>query len=441
MPDSQGQSSLTIGLIGTYDVDNYGDCLFPEVYRDQILKRQPDAELTLYSPFPKPAAILSFGEVKALPAQIEGASFDEDCLILTGGETLAVGHSIGAHIVPLKTLSHYLRMWLVPSVLNGRGEIRFFIHSVGIPPSLIRQLGPAAMALRGAERITVRDQVSCEVLGGVASVEVDPVFLLPELMTADEWSNLAKSELPESVTPGSYLAVQVSPIYVAGQQDLWCGQVIEILRSTQKDCLFTPVCHFLDDYPFLTRASRRIAQMAPDLADRLHCLPGDLRNVKSTAALIGNSAGYIGSSLHGAVTAAAFGRPMTVFAGSGGERGKHKQTLLAAGIEAGVAAQVSGLAEEFARSSSLDGEKLAIEAARRAKAGFDSLFQSMIGPSRETEPVEEEAIAELQNSDRELITRQVRLTRLRRRLTRGLPLVSDALRGYRIAKYFPTGRQ
>ncbi len=436
MDGSTGSRDMSIGFVGTFDVNNYGDCLFPDVYRAELARRLPNATFTLYSPFSKAAEILSFDEVKALPTTLDQPEFDEDCLVLIGGETLGVGHSMGAHLVPANTPSHYLRMWLIPCIANGLGKTRFFIHSVGIPPTLSHLLGPASKILRSAERVSVRDEVSHERLKGVAAIEVDPVFLLRDMLPQTDWERTASDALPAGLEAGEYIACQISPIYALGSEEAWCREMVKLMRMTGKKLLMLPICHFLDDHEFLAYAKARIAAIAPELASEVICLEDDLRNVRATAALIAASAGYVGSSLHGAVTAAAFARPYAVFAGSGGSEGKHRQTLLSAGFDKGTAFTIDSIADCFQDCAGSDLEGSAAIARQRASEGLDALAEAILGAPVSTVPVDAQDIAEIAEFDRARITPRKKVRRAIRRIMRRLPIVKNTYRRYMFRRRF-----
>ncbi len=380
MTDQPNAPLLAIGLVGTFDVDNYGDCLFPEVYAALIRARLPGARFTLYSPYAKPARILSFDSVKALPATLDEAQFPEDCLILIGGETVSAGHVSGTYIMPGNTMSHYLRMWLGPTVAATRSEVKFFVHSAGLRLSDPEEGLLIGRLLESADAVSMRDAVSVERLGGQFPIEVDPVFLLQDIMAPAQWSARARAMLPAGLEPGNYLAVQASHAYFGSELDEWCAQIARVLEDTGQKALFLPVCHFMEDQRFLQVAAVRFRQSYPGLADRIFLLPEDRQNVKDTAALIGCSAGYCGTSLHGAVTAAAFALPMATYSGAGKEIGKHAQTLLAAGIDTGVFHRIGDLADCFRRSAQSPLEASRTRARAMAEQGVDRLCARIAAP-------------------------------------------------------------
>ena len=77
-------------------------------------------------------------------------AFDEDALILIGGETVGVGHSAGTFNFPRTTLSAYLRLWMMPVLaqLDPATRPRFFgAHCVGAIKMALKR--PWKNVLRG----------------------------------------------------------------------------------------------------------------------------------------------------------------------------------------------------------------------------------------------------------------------------------------------------
>ncbi|AKQ40992.2 hypothetical protein CP97_01400 [Aurantiacibacter atlanticus] len=427
---------MKIGLVGTFDVDNYGDCLFPELYAHEIAKRIPGARFTLYSPFARAARILSFDTVLALPATLDAASFDEDVLVLTGGETLSSGHNSGTYIVPLSTLSHYLRLWLVPTMAATTSTTKFIAHSVGV------RNGPAdnslvARLLESADRISLRDASSHSRLDEKFTVDVDPVFLLPDMLSQDDWTRRCAGLLPDGLECGSYIAVQATNSYFAAELDEWCDEVAKVLKATGKKALMVPVCHFLEDYRFLEIAGARLAARYPELADTLYFLPQDRQNVMDTAALIARSAGYIGTSLHGAVTAAAFALPMSVYSGHGKKNGKHYQTLLAAGIDDGVFHSLDDLADCFAASGASDLVARSKVAQDRARKSVEILSEAILAPKETRPPLDPADISAICQADRTTVsTCKERVKRRVFSLLRSFPTLYEGYRSIRLRHQF-----
>lgn len=380
---------MKIGLIGTFDVDNFGDCLFPELYQHLLATHLPQAQVTLYSPVAQRSAILSFDEVRALPARIQQtAAFDEDALILIGGETIGIGHSAGTFNFPRTSLSAYLRLWMMPVLaqLDPNARPNFFgAHCVGalkMPAHINSQI---ADVLRAAQHCAFRDAYSVSWIkrGDVAFPrEIDPMFLIDQLCPANVWAQLAATHVPQAYRDSGYLVAQVTMGYGGNDLDGWCDAVAAIAQSRGQPVVLLPICHFLEDEAYLRIAQHRLTARGVDCT----LVPGRI-NVKDTAAVIGASSGYIGTSLHGAVTAVAFGKPLAVMGHS--MDGKHAGSLQAVGIDGVVTTTPAGLPVCFATSVASDLGAARDAAQSAAKASFETLLQAMQSP-REIDPTQAE---------------------------------------------------
>ncbi len=377
MVDIVSDAKIAFGLIGTYDVSNFGDCIFANIYQDQLAKRFPNAVFTLYAPTPHAADIMTLTGVKGLPDKLDGIAFPEDCLIQTGGETLSSGHSSGTYIFPLNTMSSYLRMWAGPIVAASRTATRSIIYCVGLPYGNEAALPLISRLLMSADLVVLRDTVSATRLEDRFSVGVDPVFMMSDMASDDVWQARAQAVMPNALMKKPYVVFQISQSYLNGNLRDWCDSVAAIMNATANDALFMPICNFLNDSELLTIAAKQMRTSHPALAQRIHIAEG-LPDVLATAALLSQCDGYVGSSLHGAVASVSFAKPMAVLAQS--LAGKHAQTLLSAGVDVGVTDTIADLPACFQRSRATDLVERRAEAMRRAAADFDAMCATLVMP-------------------------------------------------------------
>lgn len=384
-------SRRKIGFVGTFDVANYGDCLFPVVYMHLLKQRLAMPDFSFYSPLPRSAEIMEYGPIKSLPDRLERIAFPEDVLILCGGETLWFGHSSGTFNFPASTLSAFTRLWLAPTVAASQGDSDFYVHCVGMPHSELEAPAVIAQALASATRVSVRDEVSARRLGHRFPVEVDPVFALSTIKSDAEWEIEVERWLPSGYRPGRYIAAHVSAPYLANDLHQWCEQVALVARECGMPVLLVPVCHFMDDRHTLKTA--REILIALGMAETDVQLPNTAsKDVISTAAMLGKSAGVITTSLHACVTAASFGVPFAAFAGHNKGNGKHRQSLLVAGIEYGISPDIPSLSQTFNFAMQQDCEVAQETAISRALAGFDEFAKMVAIPQEPTKTLSSDVV-------------------------------------------------
>jgi polysaccharide pyruvyl transferase WcaK-like protein len=378
---------LKIGLIGTFDIENFGDCLFPEVYANELSKRLPDLEFEVLSPTSNAAHILSDNRVIALPNRLEDiATMSCDAYILIGGETLNIGHDCGNYISRRSTLSPALRLWLPPLVAASRqAGPRFFIHSVGIGPGN----GPAFTSaaervifplLSGADGVSLRDEYSLErfiTAGGNATLSVDPVFCVSELEPNSAWLARTQRFVPEPWISQGYLVAQVSAPYVGNNLEDWCNEIARISRDYGWSVILLPLCHFLHDQILLWSAQRILSEQGV----RAHLIKGKL-NVRDTVGVLSGSSAYCGSSLHGAVVSLSFAKPVAVL--GSGTRSKQQGVMRSVGLDDVTTTSVSEMGLCMANALRYDMDSVRDSAVALAGQGADLLSRQLVANRVET---------------------------------------------------------
>jgi Polysaccharide pyruvyl transferase len=374
MPGSEAPQS--IGFVGTFEVANYGDCLFPVVYMHLLKERLGNLEFSFHSPLAQSAGIMDYGPINALPDKLSNLRFDANVLILCGGETLWFGHSSGTFNFPSSTLSAYARLWLGPTVAASRGMTDFYVHCVGMPHAELEAPPEIADALSSATKVCVRDEVTARRLGNRFPVKVDPVFALSTLKSSEDWKTELNKWLPSNFAQGRYLAAHISSPYLKHDLHDWCEQVAKVAKLQEVPVLLVPVCHFMDDRHTLETARQILIELGMG-PEQVQLPPVQSKDVIATAAMLGLSGGVITSSLHACVTAASFGAPFAGYVGKGKGNGKHRQTLLAAGVDFGMSMDINDIFETFAYALKQDRQASRTEAISRALNGFDELVYDL----------------------------------------------------------------
>ncbi len=319
----QEERGPRIGVWGTFDLENYGDMLFPWIARVELARRLPGSSIRAFSPVGAglPNRFVTGEAVEPLgpwdPARLLWLASELDLVVIGGGEII---HDGDPELAP-----HY---GLDPEEAERRAFSRYFLeglgrelerecpviwHAVGIPRDLEGERAEElAEILEARPYLSVRDEVSLDrvraigVKGEVALVP-DPAFLLPRVLPPENLATRRRRLTEEGALPeGPYLTVQGNarsiPLVPA---------VAEALQGTLADLGAAPV--LVETGPI--HGDRSFA----DALERM--LPGATRMAGGTldlAATIASAEGFVGTSLHGSVTAFAYGRPRVIL-GWGGE--------------------------------------------------------------------------------------------------------------------------
>ncbi|HEX4978541.1 MAG TPA: polysaccharide pyruvyl transferase family protein [Acidimicrobiales bacterium] len=304
-----------IGMWGTFDVDNYGDHLFPLVAARELGRRLPGVELRFASPYGRlhPTRFDGAVHVGALPPWSTAAAgallADHDCVLVGGGEIV---HGNDRMLAPVYGASadelNALRPsgWFLETSTLSRSTLVVW-HGVGVgdvrDPRVARGAG-------AADLVAVRDQPSRDRLlgAGVAaervSVVPDTAFLIDRVFTRGDLA-AAEGRLRRAGVLGERrrIVVQGCDLLEAHAGEL--ALVLRALTAERGDLEIVVAETGLGRGDALF-ADRLIGALDADVP--LRRMPREVGLV-DIAATIGASDVFLGSSLHGCITAAVFDRP------------------------------------------------------------------------------------------------------------------------------------
>lgn len=320
--------SAPIAHYGTFDVANYGDLLFPLVLERRLGDLGPIVHV---SPIGGPPPIA--GGVPSRAAEsIEGP---------LAGVVVGGGHLIHAAPAPLaayqpdpaRALKAYPALWLGAAEQALRTGAPLVWNGPGVPSAF----GPRAAAVLDwatdlADVLSVRDARSAALLrqaGCRRAVEVvpDTGFEVASLFTSAELDHAYQEAFRARDVPraGPSIAFHANARYLREEVPLIAARIERIAERAGATPILLALgaCHGDDA---LARAlGARIGRPAL-VVDR----PASLCEL---AACIARSQAYLGSSLHGAITALAFGGKAAIVAREGGDGGKFSGLLARHGLE------------------------------------------------------------------------------------------------------------
>jgi polysaccharide pyruvyl transferase WcaK-like protein len=307
---------VRFGLWGTFDLENFGDMLFPAIARRELTRRVPGIEVATWSPigYVGHNRFEDLEQERAAPLgtwsseRLAELAREVDVLTIGGGDIV---HDRDGGIA-----KHY---GLEPEEMIRRRTHRFFCEglveegvptawlAVGVPfdpdPDLAERLRTAVE--RFAD-VSVRDEGSRQRLLGAGitcPIEIvpDSAFLAPRLLSGEE----IERRLARLRDGGAYPRDR-GALLVQGSQPLlpWIDTIAEQVGSLCRRAELRPVL-------VETGPTHGDGEFADALGERLSDavrLPAEAGAGDLLAAIAG-SAGFVGSSLHGSIVAAAFDRP------------------------------------------------------------------------------------------------------------------------------------
>lgn len=212
-----GQRQWEIGICGTFDVENYGDLLFPLIAESELRERLGELTLHRFSYYPKtrPEWPFEVTPIAALPEMIHRL----DGLLIGGGFLIRFDKVVApGYMSPASEIHHPTGYWLTPALIALQNDVPLVWNAPGtdgqaIPP----WANPLVeMALTLSRYVAVRDEPSRSTLQARTS---EPVAVVPD--TAFGVARLLNIEGPpsagfvrlcgESGLDGPYIVIQANP--------------------------------------------------------------------------------------------------------------------------------------------------------------------------------------------------------------------------------------
>ncbi len=302
---------MKIAQFGTFDVENYGDLLFPKILEKRL---EGLGELVFVSPIGGApvwrdcVASVSFDEFRSSAAEFAG-------LVIGGGNIVhASTTTLPSYQQRTVPLTGYADLWLGPLEFAARGGAAALWNAPGVAEALPENLASLVRdRMKHARYLSVRDRSSRDLLAsaGIAS----PIAVVPDtaLDVTSVWSPTELESEYHRFLVERNLDAQEDLIVFHAKRRYGQGGVEVMAEGIRGICEHwgaTPVllaigpCHGDD------AVAREVGECLGSNAVVVE-RPGSLKRV---TALLASSRGYVGSSLHGAIVATAFGRPVFVVA-------------------------------------------------------------------------------------------------------------------------------
>jgi polysaccharide pyruvyl transferase WcaK-like protein len=301
-----------IAHVGALDLASYGDQLYPLVSSHELAKRLGDVQV---APFGPVGSVRPGASTWALGHWSEHRAHSlaaRATLVLCGGGEVV--HGNGSAYGPFYGLAARdvrdlgIDRWFLEALGAAEETCPVVWHGVGVPA----ELDPATAvrvrhALASRALVAVRDEQSRRLLEAArverdVTVVPDSALLLPRVLPApelDRWRKRlqADDQFPPD-GPEPVIVVQGNNT-MAGLAPALAAALDEIVPDFRIATVAVSPCH--DDHVFVTR-------LADHARRRMWSVPEDAP-LEAVAAAIAGADCFLGVSLHGAITAFAYGRP------------------------------------------------------------------------------------------------------------------------------------
>lgn len=330
-------------IVGAFDRHNYGDILFPLIHSRFIKennKNDSDIEINFFSLTKSDLTDVGGVMTQPLKALLSSNASKDDKVIMCGGDILTVdwvsmiGHLSNRQVYFIlrqlkKVLGSVFSNYLVrslygqknkyPYVLSNKDIIsKIFYTGVGgsgfeLNKNSYTDAIPAKLA--GVDSLSVRENLTRKYLerhGIICDLVPDTALIMSDMYPLVELAALDWQEGIEQTQPfdiSSYIVFQAARNNIEHRLDEVEGEIRKVLQATGKSILLLPIGRATghEDHIVLEKLYQKIS------ADNLPIAIQNSEHVLHIMSSLAHAKAYIGTSLHGAITAYSFGHKVCAF--------------------------------------------------------------------------------------------------------------------------------
>lgn len=298
-----------IAQIGTFDVENYGDLLFPIVLEAELRKRIEIEEIYLFSP---KGGKMPFSNKKVYPIEdLENIinTKNIDAIIIGGGDLIRLDKNVsGDYASDFKTS---IKIWEYPILVGKKHKIPVLFNAMGVPYHFAKENYHILNKIfKSVDYLCVRDNISKDILDDIdkfdCHVVPDTINAISKIYSQEELSENLQRLKKEKIIPNikDYIVIQHK---IDGIDDEYYLNKIRnlikyITTKEDKKVLLVPIGYVHNDIKFLEKVYDKDNKNIYFIKTKLS--PYDMLSVFSQAK------GFIGTSLHGLLTSNVYNVPI-----------------------------------------------------------------------------------------------------------------------------------
>ena len=248
-----------VAIVGTFDVENFGDLLFPIIAEHELRRRLGDVEVVPYSYHDRRAPDWPY-DVKSLQ-RFPGDLLDFDLVLVGGGELIRFDKYIApGYVPPSDEIHHPTGYWLVPTLLAVVHGVPVGWNAMGVTYEVPGWAVPIVEHATGsADYISVRDERSADLVAAASSAEIhvvpDTAFTLGSLLAPEPTPAFRALELDRK-----YVVVQASPALQSRADQV--HQALAAAAAEGLAVLELPISPAIDDRTGLFECPRGLRRLA-----------------------------------------------------------------------------------------------------------------------------------------------------------------------------------
>ncbi len=326
---------IKVLIIGAFDRYNYGDLLFPLVIERQLSTYGENFQFEYFGLINSDLSNVGGLPTKGLQKFYKACSDPSDPVhvIIAGGEALGVTwNSLYAALNPLfqRINKRHVRVnklldlnaW-TKKILKGKTTLPFVFDKSdfpGVKSVILNSLGGSGLGksvfekydflkvkLQSADYFAVRDQLTVDNLlenGVKADLFPDSAILMSEFYPLDFLRTRVTKEVADYVAEnaGNYVLAQINKKTTRGHEQVIASGLDEIYQKGKTEICLCPIGKALD------HDDHEALQELGQLMSSPHAY-FDADNIWDIMYLLANAKCYVGTSLHGAITAMSYAVP------------------------------------------------------------------------------------------------------------------------------------
>lgn len=322
-------------IIGAFDRFNYGDLLFPIIIEQQLKTYHQALDIAYFGIIESDLSYLGGKPTEDIQDFYEACNRGDKRanIIVAGGEAIAVTWNsllaaLKKHYKPIRRYQHHLEKFidlnkLAKSILKGQTDLPFvfnkddfdqvdhvLFNSLGgseIPDKIFTQVPNLKRRLQQVDYFSVRDLVTQKHLENKeisTALYPDSAILMSKFYTIERLESLISEDVRKYVQDkrGQYVFFQINRNHAKQNEAKIAATLNEIYAHTGADCCLCPIgkaANHNDDEAL--KAIHPLLKGRGKLFDEV--------NVWDIMYLIANAQCYVGTSLHGAITAMSYAIP------------------------------------------------------------------------------------------------------------------------------------
>lgn len=299
-----------IAHIGTFDVENYGDLLFPCILEIQLKKRLPEIEIFLFSPnggnkpFEENRIVYPIHALEKMHLE-----HHFDAIIIGGGDLIRLDSNISSDYEYSYMAAELV--WIEPILIANRYDIPVVFNAPGVPFNFSNfKKVNVKKIIECLDYCSVRDEeskenlISCQIEKEIEVVP-DTIIKIYETFEKNELIDNAKKLMRRGVIPHSTKYIVIQHNRYRYDDEVYLNHMKEFMNMLidkyDYDIMLVPIGYVHRDIDFLNNILIN--------SSRIHLIKTKLSPYDMLSVFV-NSCGFIGTSLHGLITSSAYGVPI-----------------------------------------------------------------------------------------------------------------------------------